>query len=125
MAYQRFIRTFDPLVRGALGAMTASGTRGRLRAAPGQMSGVVSLVRELGLLGSATALASPYSRLLTEMLPAERLRATVAALPAHATVGPDTPGGSFYAMWQAAYHQSGMWHPRGAQDASRRPSPGD
>jgi len=116
-AYRRFIQTFEPLIRAALGVMAASGARGRLRALPGQVTAGVRMLRRLGPSGLATVLASPYARLLEEELPAERLRAPIAALAAHATVGPDTPGGAFYAMWQAAYHQSGMWHPRGGSGA--------
>lgn len=112
-AYRDYIETFAPLVRGALRAMIATGGGGRLRALPDQVGGMAHLIRRLGPAGFAAALASPYGRLLESMLPSERLRAPVAALAAHATVGPDTPGGAFYVMWQAAYHQSGMWHPRG------------
>ncbi len=112
-AYRSYIETFSPLVKAALGVMASSGLRGRLSALPGQLAGSAAMLRRLGPAGLAATLASPYSRLLEEMLPSDRLRASIAALAAHATVGPDTPGGAFYAMWQSAYHQSGMWHPRG------------
>ncbi|MHB8577482.1 MAG: phytoene desaturase family protein [Dehalococcoidia bacterium] len=112
-AYQRYIETFRPLVQAALGVMASSGVAGRLAALPGQLAGGAAMLRRLGPAGLVVTMAAPYSRLLTELLPSERLRAPIAALAAHATVGPDTPGGAFYAMWQSAYHQSGMWHPRG------------
>lgn len=112
-AYRRFVHTFDPLVAAALEVMAASGAGARLRALPGQIAGVARMLHRLGPGGLAATLAAPYRRLLDEYLPSERLRAPVAALAAHATVGPDQPGGAFYAIWQAAYHRSGMWHPRG------------
>lgn len=116
-AYRQFFEAFAPLVQAALGAMTRSGASGRLQALPGQINGGFQMLRRFGPAGLASTLASPYVRLLEEFLPSERLRAPIAALAAHATVGPDTPGGSFYAMWQIAYHLSGMWHPRGGSGA--------
>lgn len=116
-AYRRFIAVCEPLVRAALGVMARSGTSGRLRALPSQVLSLAQMLRRLGPAGLLSTMASPYRRLLEEHLPSERLRAPIAALAAHATVGPDTPGGSFYAMWQSAYHQSGMWHPRGGSGA--------
>jgi len=112
-AYARFVRTLQPLVAAALEVMAASSCTDRLKALPGQALNLARMLRRLGPAGLASTLAAPYRRLLDEYLPSERLRAPIAALAAHATVGPDQPGGSFYAIWQAAYHLSGMWHPRG------------
>jgi len=118
--YRDYIDLLTPLVRGALGVMAAPSGGARLGAVPGQLGGFAHLLRRLGLAGSVATLLAPYGRLLEELLPSERLRAAIAALAAHATVGPDTPGGSFYAMWQAAYHLSGMWHPRGGSGSLAR-----
>jgi phytoene dehydrogenase-like protein len=60
---------------------------------------------------------SPYGRLLDSCCDRDWMKAALAPLAAHATVGPDTAGGAFYVMWQAAYHRYGMWHPRGGSGA--------
>lgn len=111
--YREYIRAVEPLTRIVLASMRASSPGERLRELPGQMVQALRALHGFGVRGLAATLFAPYQRLLDELLPSVRLQAAVAALAAHATVGPTMPGGSFYAMWQSAYHLSGMWHPLG------------
>jgi len=115
--YRDYIRAVEPLTRIVLASMRAGSTGARLLALPGQVAQALRALRGFGARGLAATLLAPYQRLLDELLPTPRVQAAVAALAAHATVGPAMPGGSFYAMWQSAYHLSGMWHPLGGSGA--------
>lgn len=65
----------------------------------------------------ANQLAGAYGPLLEETFQSEYARAGIAALAAHGTSGPHTPGAAFFALWQAAYHRYGNWHARGGSGA--------
>ncbi|MBI3967591.1 MAG: NAD(P)/FAD-dependent oxidoreductase [Chloroflexi bacterium] len=103
--YRRFIARADPLVEAGLVAFSGGYPR-RLSA------GAMAAFRR-GLYTTGVDVLAPYGRLLAATFQSEAVRAPLAALAAHATVGPDSPGGSLFVLWQAAYHRYGMWHARG------------
>lgn len=111
--YRAFIKRFDPLVRASTSAFRRDGRKELLRSIPG----LARWLRSDGMWGSMAELLSPYGSLLDACCETDWMKGALAALAAHATVGPDTPGGAFYVMWQAAYHRYGMWHPRGGSGA--------
>jgi phytoene dehydrogenase-like protein len=106
-AYAAFVRRCLPLVDLAVSGIEPSATAGRGRAA-------LRAVRRFGgPWGLAHDLVAPYGTLLATQLGSELTRAPIASFAAHSSAGPHAPGGSFYAMWQAAYHRHGQWHARG------------
>lgn len=108
-AYKAFIERYLPTVAAAVPAL-----RGEpLKTIHEQALGALTVVFREGPLRAAQELLSSYGELLRGRLPGDLTRAAIAALAAHATVGPDTPAGAFYVMWQAAYHRYGMYHARG------------
>lgn len=110
-AYGGFIRRCLPLVQLAVSGIEPGATAGRGLAA-------VRAVRRFGgPWGLAHDLVAPYGTLLATHLGSELTRAPVASFAAHSSAGPHSPGGSFYAMWQAAYHRHGQWHARGGSGA--------
>ncbi len=106
-AYGRFIRRCLPLVDIAVGGLEGGVTAGR------SWSALRALWRFGGPGGLGHDLIAPYGTLLAAHLGSELTRGPVAAFAAHSSAGPHSPGGSFYAMWQAAYHRHGQWHARG------------
>jgi phytoene dehydrogenase-like protein len=111
--YGRFIRKFDSFVLGSTSMFRRNARSDLLRSLPG----ILRWLRGSGLWGAMGELFSSYGRLLDSCCEAEWMKAALAALAAHATVGPDMPGGAYYVMWQAAYHRYGMWHARGGSGA--------
>lgn len=110
--YARFVHQAGPLLDLALPAIQAGGHGAGGRLLRAARAGARAL-RQRGPLGLTSLLLAPYGRVLAEAFATEPLRAPLAALAAHATVGPTTPGGAFYVLWQAAYHRFGMWHAHG------------
>lgn len=117
-AYLTFIRRADPLVQLGLLAFRASddsaptprewGRRLADLARAGTRNRPIRLAIEL---------AGGYGPLLTETFATNWARAGIAGLAAHSTLSPATPGGGFFALWHAAYHRYGNWHPRGGSGA--------
>ncbi|SFQ53825.1 Phytoene dehydrogenase-related protein [Amycolatopsis arida] len=90
----------------------------RLRRLPGVVPAAArALGRNGGPLELLRLVLSPYGRMLRERLDSELVRAPVAAFAAHASAGPDDPGGALFGLWQAFYHQVGQWHPVGGAQA--------
>jgi len=118
-AYRAFLHRAVPLVRAAVtGLESGSTARGAARGAAGTLWPLLQAVRRSGgPFGLARDLVTPYGALLERSLPSDLTRAPVAAFASHASAGPHTPGGSFYALWQAAYHLYGQWHPRGGSQS--------
>jgi phytoene dehydrogenase-like protein len=108
-AYRRFVDRASPIIDAVLPAV-----RGRTSPAevPGRLGAVVRALRRAPL-DTIRDVLGPYESLLLRSLPTDRTRASVAAFAAHAGVGPSTPGGALFALWQAAYHRFGQWHARG------------
>ena len=111
--YRDFILSYDPLVRAGTAMFRRHGRREALASLPG----IERWLRHSGAWGAWTELMSPYGKLLDSCCERDWMKAALSALAAHATVGPDSPGGAFYVMWQAAYHRFGMWHARGGSGA--------
>lgn len=117
-AYHRFITMADPVVEVGLGAFRSASDNGnsfgewRKRLAEGmkalQGSNPFQLMRQI---------VEPYGPLLHETFASEYARAGIAALAAHGTLGPHTPGAAFFVLWQAAYHRYGNWHAIGGSGA--------
>jgi phytoene dehydrogenase-like protein len=117
-AYARFIRAADPVVEVGLAAFrSGADSRGRLR----EVGYRLWMALQATLRSSPTRLASqllgPYGPLLRETFETEYARAGIAALAAHGTLGPHTPGAAFFVLWQAAYHRYGNWHAIGGSGA--------
>lgn len=120
-AYAAFIRAADPVVELALGAFRASGDHGKGPREWGvRLGAAVGAVRHNRPSTLARQLVGSYGALLGEAFETEYARAGFAALAAHGTLGPHTPGASFFALWQAAYHRYGNWHARGGSGALAR-----
>lgn len=78
---------------------------------PGQAARSWTMLRSShGPLAIARDVLGPYDSLLKRWLRSDLTRGPVSAFAAHANVGPNIPGGSLYAFWQAAYHLFGQWH---------------
>lgn len=117
-AYARFIRAAEPVTELALGAFRSSGDSG---------TGIGEWRKRLAAAGQTLRrnrpnrlmqqLTGPYGTLLAETFQTEYARAGIAALAAHGTLGPETPGAAFFAFWQAAYHRYGNWHAKGGSGA--------
>jgi phytoene dehydrogenase-like protein len=118
-AYRAFMRRAVPLVQTAVTGLESGSTPGGLvRATADKLLPLVrGVARSGGPIGLARDLVMPYGSLLERDLRSDLTRAPVAAFASHASAGPHSPGGSFYAFWQAAYHLYGQWHPRGGSQA--------
>ena len=112
-AYAAFMHIAIPLVRSVLPAI-----RGKTHPSeiPGRVANLTELLR-FGPLRMTRDLLSPYESLLQRYLLSDLTRGPVSAFAAHAGVGPNVPGGAFFAFWQAAYHLFGQWHARGGAGA--------
>ena len=116
--YARFVRRADPVVELALEAFRNSAddaTAPRRWAARLRWAG--RALRRNRPFALAQRLAGPYGPLLEESFATEQTRAGIAALAAHGTLGPQTPGAAFFTLWHAAYHRYGNWHARGGSGA--------
>ncbi len=117
-AYRRFIRRVDPVVEVALAGFRnsadATPTPRKWARSLGAATRALQRSQPLRLAGE---LAGPYGPLLEETFATEYARAGFAALAAHGTLGPHTPGAAFFVLWQAAYHRYGNWHARGGSGA--------
>ncbi len=104
-----------PLVDVAVAGMsTASSLPAALRTAAARSGKLVTAIRRFGgFSGLVHGLIAPYGGLLRTHLGSDLTRAPVSAFAAHSSAGPELVGGSFYALWQAAYHRHGQWHARG------------
>jgi phytoene dehydrogenase-like protein len=108
-AYRRFVDLAMPVVGVILPAV-----RGEmpLRQVPARAASLLRALRHQP--GSVLRdVLGPYDSLLRRRLSSDLTRGPVAAFAAHAGVGPNEPGGSLFAFWQAAYHRFGQWHARG------------
>lgn len=118
-AYRAFMHRAVPLVRTAVSGLD-SGLRpgGAWREAASKLWPLLQgVARAGGPVALAHDLVTPYGSLLQTALPSELTRAPVASFASHSSAGPHQPGGSFYVLWQAAYHLFGQWHPRGGSQA--------
>ena len=108
-----------PLVDVAVAGMSAASTAaGAVRTAAGRIGRLTSAVRRFGgPAGLVHGLVAPYGGLLRTHLGSDLTRAPIGAFAAHSSAGPDLVGGTFYALWQAAYHRFGQWHARGGSQA--------
>ncbi|CAN5221205.1 NAD(P)/FAD-dependent oxidoreductase [soil metagenome] len=108
-----------PLVAVAVAGLAGgSSLPSLLRTAGGRLGSLAKAVRRFGgPAGLVHDLIAPYGALLETHLGSELTRAPVSAFAAHSSAGPHVPGGSFYALWQAAYHRFGQWHARGGSQA--------
>ncbi|HEU0102939.1 MAG TPA: NAD(P)/FAD-dependent oxidoreductase [Mycobacteriales bacterium] len=118
-AYAAFMHRAVPLVKAAVSGLDSGlGPAGAVRAAGATVLALLQGVRRAGgPVALAADLLTPYGSLLATALPSELTRAPVASFASHSSAGPHTPGGSFYVLWQAAYHLYGQWHPRGGSQA--------
>lgn len=113
-AYAALMARATPLVDVAVTALQGGGTGNRLAAASGKLLPALRAVRRSGGPQALVAdLLQPYGSLLESSLPSDLTRAPIAAFAAHSSAGPNTPGGAFFALWQAAYHRFGQWHAQG------------
>ena len=118
-AYRAFMHRAGPLVRTAVTGLESGSTPG------GVLKGVADKLwpllqgvkRSGGPIGLARDLVTPYGALLDRLLLSDLTRAPVSAFASHSSAGPHQAGGSFYVLWQAAYHLFGQWHPRGGSQA--------
>ncbi len=108
-AYRAFIDQAVPVVGTILPAVRGDVS---LRELPRRLANLARALRP-GPLAAVRDILGPYQALLERRLPSDLTRGPVAAFAAHAGVGPSTPGGALYALWQAAYHLFGQWHARG------------
>ena len=108
-----------PLVDVAVAGMSAaSSAAGAVRTGAGRIGRLATAVRRFGgPAGLVHGLVAPYGGLLRTHLGSDLTRAPISAFAAHSSAGPDLVGGSFYALWQAAYHRFGQWHARGGSQA--------
>lgn len=112
-AYRDFIAAATPLVRAVVPALRGEG---RWRDFPARLPNLVRALRP-SPLATVADLLGPYYSLLRRRLPSDLTRGPVAAFAAHAAAGPNLPGGSVFALWQAAYHLFGQWHAQGGSQA--------
>ncbi len=112
-AYAAFMDVAIPLVQALLPSI-----RGEAGVAPFSRR-FVALVKALRHrpVDLMRDLLSPYDALLTRWLRSDLTRGPVSAFAAHASVGPNVPGGALFAFWQAAYHLFGQWHAKGGSGA--------
>lgn len=118
-AYRAFIHKAVPLVKTAVtGLESGSSPSGVLKAAGEKIWPLLQATRRFGgPIGLAKDLTTPYGALLETELVSDLTRAPVSAFASHSSAGPHANGGSFFAMWQAAYHLYGQWHARGGSQA--------
>ncbi len=118
-AYAAFMHKAVPLVRTAVtGLESGSNPSGVLRAAGERIVPLLAGVRRNGgPSGLFRTLTAPYGALLQTELASDLTRAPVSAFASHSSAGPHANGGSFFALWQAAYHLYGQWHARGGSQA--------
>jgi phytoene dehydrogenase-like protein len=118
-AYRAFLHRAVPLVRTAVSGLDSGSSAGGVATSVGStLWPLLQAVRRSGgPAGLARDLIAPYGALLERTLHSDLTRAPVAAFASHSSAGPHTPGGSFYVLWQAAYHLYGEWHPRGGSQA--------
>jgi phytoene dehydrogenase-like protein len=112
-AYAQFMQQAVPIVRAILPTIRGGSTPKEL---PGRLLNGLSVLRH-GPIALTRDLLSPYQSLLKRQLHSNLTRGPVSAFAAHANVGPNSPGGSVFAFWQAAYHLFGQWHARGGAGA--------
>ncbi len=117
-AYRQFIRAADPVVQLALGVFRSSGDHGKgIGEWRTRFGAAISAVRRNRPNRLVNDLLGAYGPLLETTFTTEYARAGIAALAAHGTLGPHTPGAAFFGFWQAAYHRYGNWHARGGSGA--------
>lgn len=117
-AYERFIRAADPLIEAALMAFSSSGDLGKSwRERRYRLGAAVRAVRQWGPRDLVATLLQPYGALLQQTFATDHASAGLAALAAHGTLGPQTPGTALFVLWQAAYHRYGNWHAQGGSGA--------
>ncbi len=117
-AYGAFMHLSTPLARAAVAGLETTSGSDLLRSAASRVPALMQAARRAGGMRELVHdLLSPYGSLLRAHLPSDLTRAPVAAFAAHGSAGPHVPGSAFFAMWQAAYHLHGQWHPRGGSQA--------
>ncbi len=117
-AYAHFIRAADPVAELALGVFRASGDHGKgIREWNKRLVAAAQTVRRNRPTRLVQQLTGSYGTLLDERFQTEYACAGIAALAAHGTLGPQTPGAAFFVFWQAAYHRYGNWHAKGGSGA--------
>lgn len=118
-AYRAFMAKAVPLVKTAVtGLDSGSSPGGMLKGVADKILPLLQGIRRSGgLIGLSHDLVTPYGALLETALVSDLTRAPVSAFASHSSAGPHQPGGSFYVLWQAAYHLFGQWHPRGGSQA--------
>ncbi len=112
-AYAAFMKVAIPIVHAVL--PTIRGGMGP-KAFPNRLLNAATLLRH-GPVAIGRDILSSYDSLLKRRLYSDLTRGPVSAFAAHANVGPNVPGGSVYAFWQAAYHLFGQWHAKGGAGA--------
>lgn len=117
-AYAAFMEDAVPVVDLAVLGMSGGGSpRAALGRALGRAPSALRTAVRVGPSRLVAELLSPYGRLLESRLHSDLTRGPVAAFAAHAGAGPTSPGGAFFAFWQAAYHRHGQWHAVGGSGA--------
>ena len=117
-AYRDFMRRAIPLVKAVVPSLDPRGVTGAARTAMPQAAAALrALARSGGPVSLGHDLMAPYGSLLQTALPNELTRAPVSSFASHSSAGPQSPGGSFFVYWQAAYHLYGQWHPRGGSQS--------
>ncbi|GAC1401887.1 MAG: NAD(P)/FAD-dependent oxidoreductase [Ktedonobacteraceae bacterium] len=112
-AYATFMKVAIPIVRSVL--PTIRGGMGPT-AFPKRLLNAAEVLRH-GPIAMSRDILSSYDSLLKRRLYSDLTRGPVSAFAAHGNVGPNVPGGSVFAFWQAAYHLFGQWHAKGGAGA--------
>lgn len=111
VAYAAFMKAAIPIVRTILPAIRGTMP---ITDVPQRLANITkALYYGHGPFMVARDILSPYDSLLQRWLPSDLTRGPLSAFAAHAGVGPNVPGGAFFAFWQAAYHLFGQWHAKG------------
>ena len=111
-AYAAFMAEAMPLIELVTAGMGARGPRAETGTLLRRLPAALRAIRvRPGRLVSA--LLGSYGALLRSRLPSDLTRGPVSAFAAHASAGPDDPGGAAFGLWQAAYHRYGQWHAMG------------
>ncbi len=114
-AYARFMKVAIPIVRSVLPTIRGGMGPG---AFPNRLLNVAAVLRHgHGPIAMSRDILSSYDSLLKRWLYSDLTRGPVSAFAAHGNVGPNVPGGSVFAFWQAAYHLFGQWHAKGGAGA--------
>ncbi|MDQ6659857.1 MAG: NAD(P)/FAD-dependent oxidoreductase [Chloroflexota bacterium] len=111
--YEAFIKMALPIVRTVIPAIRGET---HLSEVPARLLNITRVLSQ-GPTEVTRNLLSPYDSLLKRWLLSDLTRGPVSAFAAHAGVGPNVPGGAFFALWQAAYHLFGQWHAKGGSGA--------